>query len=95
MEYLLGDPGYNSANMFVMRRIGAYEISLNGNAAAIHAYNMVHAGRRIKLEWGIGGLKCRFRRFLKSFDNTEPRCRHGGCRTAATYKFYPQAAYDK
>jgi hypothetical protein len=43
---------------------------------------MLHDGRRIKVEWGIGGLKCKFRRFLKSFDNTIPRLHHR-FRTAA------------
>lgn len=76
MEYLLGDPGYSGSDMFIMRRVGVHEIPLGANAGAIHAYNAMHAGRRIKVEWGIGGLKCKFRRFLKPFDNTRPRFNH-------------------
>jgi DDE superfamily endonuclease len=77
IEYLLGDPGYAGADMFAMRRIGVHEVpEVSSNANAIRAYNMMHAGRRIKVEWGIGGLKCKFRRFQKPFDNTKPRFNH-------------------
>jgi hypothetical protein len=79
-EYLLGDPGYAGADMFVMRRIGVHEVATSwtqhaeeSNVNAIRAYNMMHAGRRIKVEWGIGGLRCKLRRFQKPFDNTKPR----------------------
>jgi hypothetical protein len=76
IEYVLGDPGYSGSDMFIMRRVGVHEIPLGANAGAIHAYNATHAGRRIKVEWGIGGLKREFRRFLKPFDNTRPRFNH-------------------
>ena len=36
----------------------------------------MHAGRRIKVEWGIGGLKRKFKRFSKTFDNRRPRFKH-------------------
>jgi DDE superfamily endonuclease len=72
----LGDPGYAGADMFVMRRIGVHGVAEGSNANAIRAYNMMHAGRRIKVEWGIGGFKCKFRRFQKPFDNTKPRFNH-------------------
>ena len=36
----------------------------------------MHAGYRIKVEWGIGGLKQKWRRLMKRFDNRRPRFRH-------------------
>jgi hypothetical protein len=36
---------------------------------------------------GIGGLKCKFRRFLKSFDNTKPRFHHMFCTAAILTNF--------
>jgi hypothetical protein len=75
-EYLLGDPGYSGADMFIMRRIGVHEVSPNTAGTALHAFNLMHSGRRIKVEWGIGGLKCKFRRFIKTFDSTKPRFSH-------------------
>jgi hypothetical protein len=72
----LGDPGYAGADMFDMGRIGVHEVAEGSNANEIRAYNMMRAGRRIKVESGIGGLKCKFRRFQKPFDNTKPRFNH-------------------
>jgi predicted glycosyltransferase involved in capsule biosynthesis len=72
----LGDPGYAGADMFVMRRIGVHEVAEGSNANAIRAYKMMHAGRRIKVEWRIGGFKCKFRRLQKPFDNIKPRLNH-------------------
>jgi hypothetical protein len=48
---------------------------------------MIHAAKRIKIEWGIGGLKCKFRRFQKTFDNTKPRFNHF-FRAAAILKIF-------
>ena len=36
--------------------------------SSIEAYNKMHAGYRIQVEWGIGGLKCKFKRMMKGFD---------------------------
>jgi DDE superfamily endonuclease len=76
IEYLFGDPEYAGADMFVISRIGVHEVAKESNANAIRAYNMMYAGRRIKVEWEIGGLKCKFRQFQKPFDNTKPRFNH-------------------
>jgi hypothetical protein len=41
-EYLLGDPNYLSANMFIMKRIRRCEIGLNADQDAIRTYNKMH-----------------------------------------------------
>lgn len=43
---------------------------------ALTAYNKMHAGYRVKVEWGIGGLKRKFRRLMKRFDATKPKYNH-------------------
>ena len=56
-EYLLGDPGYVGEEMFIMRRLGEREIPEGADLSRIRLYNKMHAGYRIRVEWGIGGLK--------------------------------------
>jgi DDE superfamily endonuclease len=67
-EYLLGDPGYMGAEMFILRRVDGREVIEEGSAVA-DAFNKRHASRRVKVEWGIGGLKNRFRKFLTVCSN--------------------------
>ena len=70
-EYLLGDPGYLGEEMYIMRRLGEREIPGDPNLLAIDAYNKMHAGYRVAVEWGIGGLKRKWKRMLKTFDCTK------------------------
>jgi hypothetical protein len=42
----------------------------------MHAYNKMHVGYKVHVEWGIGRLKRKWRRFMKRFDNTKPRYSH-------------------
>ena len=45
-------------------------------------YNKMHAGLRVRVEWGIGGLKRKFKRLMKRFDNTKETFPHlfvAGC----------------
>jgi hypothetical protein len=76
LEFLMGDPGYLGLEMFIMRRVDAREI-VGGVAAnaepgrvgdpVIDAFNARHAGFRVKVEWGIGGIKNKWRAFLDVF----------------------------
>ena len=61
-EYLLGDPGYMGADMFILRRVDNREADAAN--PVIRAFNKRHAAIRVQVEWGIGGLKKRFKRFL-------------------------------
>jgi hypothetical protein len=56
--------------MFIMQRTGRRGITPNGNMYIVHAYNKMHVGYKVHVEWGIGGLKRKWRRLMKSFDNT-------------------------
>ena len=46
--------------MFIMRRIDGREHVLN-SGEAIRAYNQMQSGKRVKVEWGIGGVKMHWR----------------------------------
>ena len=54
VEMLLG------CDMFIMRRVDQRE-AVDVVGPALDAYNKVHAGKRIKVEWGVGGLKAKWR----------------------------------
>jgi hypothetical protein len=43
--------------MFIVRKIKRQGITPNVNMDAMHAYNKIHVGYRVHVEWGIGGLK--------------------------------------
>ena len=46
--------------MFIMRRVDQREnVGIVG--PALEAYNKCHAGKRIQVEWGIGGLKMKWK----------------------------------
>lgn len=67
-----------------MRRIGQRELAANDeeNYNAIHQFNMMHAGLSVRVECGIGGLKRKFKRLMKRFDNTKEKSPHffiAGC----------------
>ena len=71
--YVLGDSGYVGTEMFIMHRIQGQEMGLNIEQLVVDAWNKMHAAYRIQVEWGIGGLKQKWRRLMKRFDNRRPR----------------------
>jgi DDE superfamily endonuclease len=81
-EYVLGDPGYVGEEMFIMRRVGQRELPEDAQMEAVDIYNRMHVGFRVRVEWGIGGLKRKWKRFIKRFDSTKPKFPHlfqAGC----------------
>jgi hypothetical protein len=68
--------------MFIKRRVDRREIPEGSHVEATDLYNKMHAGHRVKVEWAMGGLKRKWRRFMKRFDSTKPRFPHlfhAGC----------------
>jgi hypothetical protein len=49
---------------------------LNVDHATMRAYNKMHVGFKVQVEWGIGGLKKQWRCFMKRFDSTKPKYAH-------------------
>lgn len=68
-EYVLGDSGYMGAEKYVMRGFSKTEIRMLGlNRTMVKIFNKMHSGYRVKVEWGIGGLKMKWKRLGKRFD---------------------------
>jgi hypothetical protein len=64
-EYLLGDPSFVGEKMFIMQRIKRRKLMPNVDHAEVRGYNKMHASFRVQLEWGIGGLKRKWRCLMK------------------------------
>lgn len=71
--WLLGDPGCIGENMFILWRRGNIESPPDLDKGALMAYNRMHVGYRLRVEWDIGGLKRKFRRLMKQLDTTKPK----------------------
>jgi hypothetical protein len=68
---MLGDLGYLHEATFIMKRIGRCEVGPNVDQDSIRTYNKMHVGYRIQMEWGIGGLKRKWKWLMKRFDSTK------------------------
>ncbi len=62
--------------MFIVRRMGKQKLPLDANHGAIEAYNKMHVGVKVPVEWGIGGFKRKWRCIMKRFDYTKPKNLH-------------------
>ena len=58
--------------MFIMRRVDSREdVGIVG--PVLNAFNKRHAGKRIQVEWGIGGLKMKWRILQSTFPMRRPK----------------------
>jgi hypothetical protein len=62
--------------IFIMRRMGRQKLPSNVNHGIVDVYNKMHVGFRVQMEWGISGLKQKWRRLMKRFDATKPKLSH-------------------
>jgi hypothetical protein len=69
----IGKPKYMIDNMFVMCHNGKYELTLGINVDEIRVNNKMHACYKFKVEWGIGGFKHKWGRFMKWYDSTKSK----------------------
>jgi hypothetical protein len=46
------------------------------NLDVIQAYNKTHVGYQMQVEWGIGGLKRKWRKLVTIFDNKKSKFNH-------------------
>lgn len=72
LGYLLSETGYKGLDHFTFRRIDNREIPNADSNPMLRAFNRLHAGYRIAVEWDIGGLKSKFGRIIRTCPN---RCR--------------------
>lgn len=66
-EYLLGALDDMGMDKFILSRTDVGEVPNENWVAA--AFNKMHAGHRVKAEWGISGLKGKFGNFLNTATN--------------------------
>lgn len=57
-EYLLGDLGYKSDDMFIVRQMCIHRFPPHMNDLALKSYNIMHAGYHMQVEWDIGVTRC-------------------------------------
>ena len=62
--------------MFIMRRIQGHGMGEGISQEVVNAWNKMHAGYRIQVEWAIKGLKQKWRRLMKRFDNRQSSLGH-------------------
>jgi hypothetical protein len=56
--------------MFIMRNIGQWKFAPDATQDVVWAYNKMHAWFKVQVEWGIGGVKRKWRCLKKKFDST-------------------------
>jgi len=49
---------------------------LNVDHNVVQTYNIMRVRFRVQVEWGIGGLKRKWKHCMKSFDSTKPKYSH-------------------
>jgi hypothetical protein len=69
-EYLLSDPSYMGEEIFAMHQLGRQKL------APRHHSEAMHVNYKVQIKWGIGGLKRKWRKFMKIFDSTKPKYNH-------------------
>ncbi len=62
--------------VFIMCKIGRWEMPLDVDHNVVQAYNMMHVRLRVQLDLGISGLKWKWKHFTKRFDSTKPKYSH-------------------
>ncbi len=67
----MGKPSYLDEEMFVMHRLGGCEFAPKHDLNVINVFNKMHVNYRVRVEWGIGGLKFKWRQLMKRFDSTK------------------------
>jgi len=62
--------------MFIMQKIGWQKLAPNAPNVVVWAYNKMHVGFNVLVEWNIGGLKRKWRCIMKRFDSTKSKYAH-------------------
>lgn len=75
-EYFLGNLGFMGEKMFIMCMIGWWELVQDVDHDVVHAFNKMRVNFKVQVEWGFGGLKRKWRCFMKNFNSTKPRYTH-------------------
>lgn len=73
-EFILEDQGYTGMEKYIMHGFNKVERrTLQLPPGLARTFNRMHADYRVRVEWGIRGLKMKWRRLQKRFDLVKPK----------------------
>jgi hypothetical protein len=75
-EYLLGNLNYLGEEMFIRCWLGRCELAPRHDLDVVNAFDKMHVGYKIRMEWGIGGLKHMWKVLMKKFDSIKGKYNH-------------------
>jgi hypothetical protein len=62
--------------MFVMHRLGRWELAPRHGLEVVHAYKKMHEGYKVRVEWGIWRFQMQMEKLMKRFNSTKPKYNH-------------------
>jgi hypothetical protein len=62
--------------MFVMHRLGRWELAPRHDSEAVHAYNKMREGYKVQVKWGIWRFQAQMEKLMKIFNSTKPKYNH-------------------
>jgi hypothetical protein len=63
--------------MFVMHWLGKWELMLRVDLYVIKVYKKMHVARlKVRVKWGIGKFKCKWKTLMKHFDSIKEKYNH-------------------
>jgi hypothetical protein len=74
--------------------LGKHELTPRHDQNAINVYNKIHVGYKVKVEWGIGRLKYKWRQLMKHFDFTKSKYNHLFCAILILTNFLHKCRMD-
>ncbi len=75
-EYLLGNLNYLGEEMFIICWLGRCELAPKHDLDVANDFDKMHVGYKIRVEWGIGGLKHTWKVLMKKIDSTKGKYNH-------------------
>ncbi len=75
-EYLLGNLNYLGEEMFIRCWLGRCELAPRHDLDVVNAFDKMHVGYKIRMEWGIGGLKHMWKVLMKKIDSIKGKYNH-------------------
>lgn len=68
-QYVQGDQGYTSLEKYIMRSLSKVVMrAMNLLDGLVKIFNKMQCKYKVKVKWGIGGLKMKWRRLMKRFN---------------------------
>lgn len=73
-EFVLGDQGYTRLKKYIMCGFSKVEMRcMDLPPGLAKTFNKMHVGYRVRVEWGVRGLKMKWHHLMKQFDLVKPK----------------------